>query len=304
MVGRCGAPGAHSRAIMSPATTRQGPPGGPGGLGGRVAPLVLSDKPSALVEVPLFPGALSSGALLARASVEAPARSDSCVGDRSGQFLWWRGGGRRGLCRCRRFRGGSWRASLMGWEIGGGSGRSGGAPWFRVWISSAAARWGPGVCAAARCLCCWLEALKFCRGSLGDSSPCLAVRRGGAADLCPLENPRQVEEASWPRGAPAASLVPRLLPSDPGPRGGFRPSLGQPSPSQTFLPLSDTLPPFPDIPPSVRQPFLSHTFFSLPDIRPFLRQPSLSHTFFSLSDILPSLRHSHFPEQSSLSQTF
>ena len=105
MVGRCGGPGAHARAIMTPPTTRQGPPGGPGGLGGRVAPLVLSDKPSALVEFPSFPGALSSGALLDRASVEAPARSDSCVGDRSGQFLWWSGGGRRGLWRCRRFPG-------------------------------------------------------------------------------------------------------------------------------------------------------------------------------------------------------
>ena len=147
-------PGAHARVIMTPPTTQQGPLGGFGGLVWRVSPIVSSDKPSALVEVPLFPGALSSGALLARASVEAPARSDSCMGDRSQQFLWWRGGGRRGLWRCRRFRGGSWRASLMGWEIGGGSGRSGGPPGFRLWIRSAAARLRPGVCAAARCLCC------------------------------------------------------------------------------------------------------------------------------------------------------
>ena len=127
MVGRCGAPGAHSRAVVSPATTRQGPPGGPGGLGRRKAPQVLSDKPSALVEVPLFPGALSSGALLASSSVEVPARSYSGVGDRSGQFLWWSRGGRRGRWRCRRFRGGPWLVPLMGWELGRGSGRSGGA---------------------------------------------------------------------------------------------------------------------------------------------------------------------------------
>ena len=80
MAGGSGAPRACWRARLSPQPPRQGPPGGPGGLGGRVAPLVFSDKPSALVEdkpsalVPLLPGALSSNVLLARASLEAPAR--------------------------------------------------------------------------------------------------------------------------------------------------------------------------------------------------------------------------------------
>jgi hypothetical protein len=171
---------------------------------------------------------------------------------------------------------------LIGWELGGGSGRSGGTPWFRSWGRSAAARWGSGVCSAARFLCCWLGAPKFCRGSWVPLhvSPC-----GGEVRLisAPLENPRQVEEASWSRGAPAASLVPHLMPSDPGPPGRVS------SLSQTPFPL-------PDIPPSLRQPSLSQTFFSLSlsDIRPFLRQPSLSQTFFPLSDIF-TLPRTVFP---------